>query len=194
MALNVAQYEEMAALLRDVPRLVNRLEARHSGFADDVLSWLKEVETTLQNNRIPAVSQIASCRATLIGAARGVRNSGVAFGGRPTPRKIRDATASMVLERGNQLLHGVIAERQAVFQEAERIARQIVAIADAKGFIRACNDGRAHQVFLSCLQQRIANDSDLVNAYSHLVALVGKTDIVIFIDRTLESVKVRDVI
>jgi hypothetical protein len=194
MALNVAQYEEIAGLLREVPRLVDRLEARHSGFAENVLAWLKQAETALQNNRIPAVSQIASCRATLIGAGRGVRSSDVAFGGRATPRKIRDATASMVLERGNQLLHGVIAERQAVFQEAERIARQIMAIADAKGLIRACDNGRPHQVFLNCLQQSIAHDSDLVNAYSHLIALVGKTDVVIFMDRSLESVKVRDVI
>jgi hypothetical protein len=43
MALNVAQYEEIASLLRQVPRLVDRLEARRSGFAEDVLEWLKQV-------------------------------------------------------------------------------------------------------------------------------------------------------
>ena len=188
MALNVAQYEEIASLLRQVPRLVDRLEARRSSFAEDVLEWLRQVETTLENNRIPAVSQIASCRATLIGAARGVRAKEVVFVGRATPRKMHDATASMVLERGNELLHAVIAERQAVFQEAERITRQIMTIAEAKGFIRACNGGRPHQAFITCLQQSIAEDRDLVNAYSHLVALVGKTDVLIFIDRALPKV------
>lgn len=192
MALNLAQYEEIASLLREVPRLVDRLEARDSAFVQGVLVWLKAVETALQSNRIPAVSQIAAFRATLIGAVRGVRHNEIAVAGRPTPRKIRDATASMVLDRGNQLLHGVIAERQTIFQEAERIARQVVAIADAKGLIQPSVGGETHHAFLSRLQQNIARDGDLVNAYSHLVSLVGKTDVLILLDRALTSVKPRD--
>jgi hypothetical protein len=188
VALNVAQYEEIAALLRQVPRLVDELEARRAGFVDGVLAWLKRAETTLENNRIPAVSQIASCRAILIGAARGVQNKEVVFVGRATPRKIQEATASMVLERANELLHVVIAERQAVFQEAERISRQLLTIAEAKGLVALCNDRRIHQQFLSCVQRNIAGDRDLANAYSHLVSLVGKTDVLVFFDRALAKI------
>lgn len=185
MALNVVQYEEIVSLLREVPRLVDELEARRTGFVEDVLAWLKRAESTMENNRLPAVSQIASCRATLIGAARGVQDKELVISGRPTARKIQEATASLVLERSNDLLHSVIAERQAVFQEAERISLQIMTVAEAKGLIQACRDGRPHAAFLGCLQQQLTTDADLVNAHAHLASLVGKTDVLIFLDRAV---------
>jgi hypothetical protein len=188
MALNVIQYEEIVALLRRVPVLVDELEARRSSFVDDVLAWLKQAEGAMEHNRLPVVSQIAAGRATLIEAGRGVQTRELAFVGRPTTRKIQEATAAMVLERSNDLLHGAIAERQAVFQEAERICRQVLAVAEAKGFIQACSDGRPHQAFLGCLQQHVAGDQDLASVYLHLVALVGKTDVLIFLDRALDKV------
>ncbi|SEQ79544.1 hypothetical protein [Arthrobacter sp. OV608] len=138
MALNVVRHEEIVSLPRQVPHLIDQLEARRSGFSGNVLAWLKQAETTLANNRLPAASQIASCRATLIGAARSVQHKDLVFLGRPTVRKVQEATARMVLERSNDLLHAVIAERQAVFQEAESIARQVLAVAEAKGLIAAC--------------------------------------------------------
>ncbi len=188
MALNVAQYEEITALLRQVPRLVDRLEARSPGFVDGVLAWLKLAETALENNRLSVVSQVASCRATLIGAARGVHDKDVSFVGRPTPRKVQEATASLVLDRGNQVLHGVIAERQATFQEAERISGQMMAVADAKGLVRSCAGDPSHQNFLLCIQQKVAADPDLASAYAHLVSLVGKNDVPVFLDRALAKV------
>lgn len=185
MALNVAQYEEFCALLRQVPRLVDQLEARNAGFIGGVLAWLKQAETALENNRLPVVSQVASCRATLIEAARGVQNKEVVFAGRATPRKIQEATASMVLDCSNQLLHAVIAERQTVFQDAERISGQVVAVAEAKGLVRDCRGGQTHQQFLLCVQQKVTVDPDLASAYAHLVALVGKNDVLVFLDRAL---------
>lgn len=188
MALNVVQCEEISALLRQVSRLVDKLEARQSSFVDDVLAWLRQTEATLENNRLAAVSQVAACRAMLIEAARGVHNKDVVFVGRATPRKIQEATASMVLQRSNELLHSVIAERQVVFQEAEGISRRVLAVAEAKGLLRECNDGRPHQQFLQCVQRKVAADSDLASAYVHLIALVGKSDVLVFIDRALAKV------
>ena len=188
MALNVVQYEEISALLRKVPRLVDQLEARQSGFVEGVLAWLRQAEATLENNRLAVVSQVAACRAMLVEATRGVHTKDVVFVGRATPRKIQEATASMMLRRSNDLLHGVIAERQAVFPEAERIARQVMAVAEAKGLIRDCDDGRPHQQFLQCVQQKVAADRDLASVYAHLVALVGKNDVLVFMDRALAKV------
>lgn len=188
MALTVVQFEEISALLRQVPRLVDRLEARQSGFVEDVLAWLRQAEVTLENNRLAVVSQVAACRATLIEAARGVHNKDVAFVGRATPRKVQEATASMVLRRSNDLLYNVIAERQAVFQEAERIAGQVMAVAEAKGLLRDCDGNRTHQQFLVCVQQKVSADHDLASAYAHMVALVGKNDVLVFMDRALVKV------
>jgi hypothetical protein len=188
VALNIVQYEEIVLILGHVPRLVDELEARHTGFPDEVLAWLRQAEKALENNRLPSASQIATCRARLVEAARGVHDKELAFVGRPTARRIKDATASMVLERSSDLLHAVIAERQAVFQEAERISRQVLAVANAKGLLQACGDGRPHQEFLQCLQEQVAIDPDLASVYAHLVGLVGKTDTLIFLDRALATV------
>lgn len=188
MALTVAQFEEINALLRQIPRLVDKLEARQSGFVKDVLAWLRQAETILENNRLAVVSQVAAWRAMLIESARGVRNKDVVLVGRATPRKVQEATASMVLQLSSNLLHGVIAERQAVFQEAERIASQIMAVAAAKGLFRDCDGNLAHQQYLMCVQQGVAADNDLASAHAHLVALVGKSDVLVFLDRALVKV------
>jgi hypothetical protein len=184
VVLNVVQYEEINALLQQVPRLVDRLQDRHSDYPSEVLSWLRRAETAMENNHLPASSQLAACRAVLLGADRGVRHPEIELTGRPTVRKVRDAAASWVLERSSALLHSVIAERQAVFQEAERIAQQVVAVADAKGLLAPCA-GLAHQQFLEGVQRQVAQDPDLASAHTHLVALVGRTDELIFFDRAL---------
>lgn len=187
MALNVVQYEEIASLLRQMPSLTDELEARDSGFSDDVLAWLKQAEKTLENNRVPAVSQISALRAMLIEAGRGVRPKEVAFIGRPTNRKVKDGTATMALQRGNEVLQDVIAERRTVFEEAERLSRQVVAVSEAKGLVQACDDGRPHDEFLACLREQVEADSDLASVYVHLVSLVGKRDVLIFLDRARAS-------
>lgn len=185
MALNVVQYEDISAKLRQVPDLVDQLEARRTGFPDAVLFWLKSTEESLENNHMPVVSQLAALRAMLIESARGVYSEEISFTGRPTSRKIQDGVASLVLQRSSELLHGAIAERQAAFQDAERIARQVLAVADAKGYLDTCNDGRPHQAMLQCLQERVSSDADLASVYVHLVSLVGKTDVLVFLDRAM---------
>ena len=186
MALNVVQYEDIVSLLREVPPLVDSLEARHAGFPDGVLAWLRRAEATLESNRLPVVSQISACRGVLIEAGRGVRLEEIAFTGRPTTRKLREATASLVLQRANELLQGVIAERKTAFEEAERVSRQVIAVADAKGLLGSVA-GVPHAAALEALRQQIAADPDLASVYVHLVALVGKTDVLVFLDRAVAS-------
>ncbi len=185
MPLNLIQVEEISALLQQVPQLVDRLEKRRSDFGDGVLAWLKQVETILESNRLPVVSQVAACRAMLLQAARGVQSGDITFVGKPTARKNRVATAGMVLQRCNQLLHDVIAERQTVFQEADRLARQLIAVAEANGIIQRCKGNSTHQAFLQCVQKCIAADPNLVSVYTHLIALVGKVDLLIVLDRAI---------
>lgn len=135
MALTLLQYEEIVTLLQRVPGLTDLLDDRSTVFADEVQRWLKDCENALEQNRIPSVSQVAAHRAVLIEATRGVRLKDVDFTGRPTPRKVRDATATMVLRETTELLNTVIAERQSVFAEAERLSRQAVSVARAKGMM-----------------------------------------------------------
>jgi hypothetical protein len=184
MALTVLQTEQIAGLLREVPGFVDGLQARRPGLAGDVVEWLRRAESALENNRLPAVSHLATLRAQLIEAERGVQTTEVTFAGRPTTRKIREATVGVVLERSSDVLHGVIGSRQTVFDEAERITAQLVVVAGAKGLVAKCAEGSQGEA-LSCLQQSMAGDPDLASGYAHLLSLVGTTDIVIFLDRAL---------
>jgi hypothetical protein len=185
LALNIVQVEEINALLQEVPRLVDRLENRSSDFWDGVHTWLKHAENILENNRLPTVSQVAAYRAMLLQATRGAQSGDITIAGKPTPRKIRDATATLVLQRCNQLLHDLIAERQTVFQEADRLARQLIAVAEVNGMIQRCKNNSPHQAFLQCVQKSIEADPNLLGVYTHLVALVGKVDVLIFLDRAI---------
>jgi hypothetical protein len=188
VALTVAQYEELLDVLREVPVLVDRLEARHAGFDEDVLRWLKRAEQTLTNNRLPAASQIASYRARLIEAGRGVLRGDLTIVGRTSVRKIKEATAALQLELGNDVLQAAIAERQSVFQEAERIARQVMAVARAKGIGMPPDDSGTQQRFLHELRDRLSMDPDLASVYTHIVGLVGPTDTLVMLDRAATSV------
>jgi hypothetical protein len=188
VALTVAQYEEILAVLRRVSPLVDVLESRNAGFYDEVLDWLRLAEKILTDVRLPAASEVAACRGRLIEAGRGAQPAELSFVGRATLRKVREATATDVLRRGNEVLQGVIAERQLVFQEAERIARQLLAVAELKGLLPT-GDAQAQQRFVYELRDRVTEDPGLATAHAHLVGLVGATDTLIFLDRALPSVQ-----
>ena len=188
MALTVAQYEEILGVLQEVPILVDELEARKTAFSDDVLGWLKQSEQVLTNNRLPEASQIAACRGRLIEAGRGVQQRDLTIMGRQSMRKIRQATAALVLGTGTEILHAVIAERKSVFQEAERISRQMLAVAKAKGLVAESNDGEPHQQFLQELREKLTADPDIAGVHAHIVGLVGATDALVLMDRALPSV------
>lgn len=188
MALTLLQYEEVVGLLGRTVPLVDLLESRGSGYSDEVLRWLKDVETSLVGCRVPAVSRVAACRAALLGAARGVHVPEVVIAGRPTQRKVRDATASLVLRQCVDLLQDVIAERRATFEEAERIAGQVVAVVQLRGWLGGTfSQGR--QRGLEALLARMASDADLANAHARLLAIVGRSDVLILLDRALAKVE-----
>jgi hypothetical protein len=186
MPLTIIQYEEIVALLHDVPKLVDELEARHAGLYDDVLTWMRRAEKVLENNRLPSCSQVATYRAQLIEAGRGVYQPGLHFIGRPTLRKIKEASAALVMGGVNDVLQGAIADRQRVFEEAQRIAQQLVAVAHTKGLPGTSS------AFASggpqMLRDAIAFDSDISSGYTHLVGLIGSADALLLLDRALPVV------
>jgi hypothetical protein len=189
MALTVLQYEEFAELLRRVPALVDAMQDRSPDYPRDVLQWLKQVETALENNRSPAVAQLAGCRAMLIQAGRGIRDPDVPMNGRPTTRKVQDATATLVLQRSVAVVEALIADRQRTFDEAERMAGHLVSVARLKGWLAEDSRPRPHQEVLQHLMSRAAQDDDLGNVQAHLVSLVGLRDSLIFLDRALSRLR-----
>jgi hypothetical protein len=188
VALTVAQYEELLRVLGEVPILVDKLEERRTDFSDDVLAWLKLAERVLANNRLPDAAQIAAYRARLIEAGRGVQQDDMTIVGRPSARKIKEATGALVLASGNDVLQAVIADRKSVFQEAERISRQMLTLAQLKGLVTGPIDGgSSQQQFLARLRDQLAADPDLASIEAHVVGLVGATDTLVMLDRALAS-------
>lgn len=189
MAMRLIQFEELTDLLSEVPRLVDRLQTRRPDYATAVGEWVKKVEASLEKAHMPVVSGVASLRASLIQAARRIRSNDVSVSGRPTARKIQDATATHVVQKCSQIIADAIAERQTAFEEAERVARQLAILSEAKGIVQECQAmvQFTHQQFLECVQQRIGADAALANLYLHLLSIVGKYDVLVFIDRALAT-------
>lgn len=185
MALTVLQYEEFVNVLRRVPTLVDSMRDRSTDYPRMVLEWLELVQTALENNRSPTVAQIAGCRAMLIEAGRGIRTPDITFTGRPTARRIQDATATHVLQRSVAVVEAVIGDRQRVFDEAERVAGHLITVANLKGWLAREGNSVSHQQVLQNLIDRAAQDDDLGNLQAHLVSLVGPRDSLIFVDRAL---------
>jgi hypothetical protein len=185
----VAQYEELLRVLGEVSILVDKLEERRTDFSDDVLAWLKHAEQVLANNRLPDAAQIAAYRARLIEAGRGVQQRDLRIVGRQSLRRIKEATGALVLESGNNILQAVIADRKPVFQEAERISRQMLAMAQLKGVVTGPTDGDSQQQFLQKLRDQLAADPDFASIHAHVVGLVGSSDTLVVLDRALASLE-----
>jgi len=185
MALNIAQVEEVLRVLTHLPRLIDRLQQRSADFFDESIAWLKLAEQVCETHRIPAASELATLRALLIQASRGQNAAGPAVTGKPTRRKIRDASATHALDRAGQILRGAVDLRLQQLAEGERIAGQIAAVARVKGYVQRCA-GVAHPAEkLALLRELIEHDADLLGAHTQLVGLLGKGDAVAVLDRSV---------
>lgn len=185
MALTILQYEEFSELQRCVSSLVDALRDRSPEYSRRVHAWVEQVESALQNNHSPAAAQVAAVRAMLIQAGRGIPSPEVTVPGRATAKKLQDAAATLAIQRVSSVVDSVIAERRAVFDEAERVAGHIVTIAHLKGWLTDDAPDKPHHERLQELMSRAARDSDLMTVHAHLASLVGPTDSQIFVDRSL---------
>jgi hypothetical protein len=177
--------EEINALLLRVPGLVRILDERGSDFVGAVKAWLAEAERILQNNRLPAAAEIAGLRGQLISAERGVIPAGLAFTGRPTTRKVREATAADVLKKAEAAIANAIREDSARHAEGERLAQQIVAAAQRKGIVPGAGRFPRRGDLLSAIWRALSADKDVGQATTHLAGLVGTQDAMILLDQKL---------
>lgn len=182
--LRLLQLEELEALLLEVPALVSLYERRDSAFAGAVALWLKRSETALGNCRLPAAAEIASLRSRLVSADRGATPAEITMRGRATRRKLRDAVAVMAVDRAGGTLQQATSEARSRVGEAERLLKQVLAVAQQKGYpLDLGTESRWSQ--LVGLMQALRQDGDLAPAATHAVGLVGGQDAVILLDRCL---------
>jgi hypothetical protein len=183
--LRIVQLEEIQTLLRATPRLIDRYEHKRADFPQEVASWLKQVESALEQNRLHLVSQIAQLRAMLLGAQRGIAPDGLSMAGKASRRKLADAAALRALREATSQISKAIDSRTGQIAEASKIAQQIVAIASLKRLLENCQGFARHQERLQGLVTTIKRDSDLAPYYAALGGLVSQQDALVLLDRAL---------
>ncbi len=183
--LRIVNLEEITGMLLHVPALTNLQETRDPNFVPKVKLWLSELEKMLERNRLPATGTVASLRGILISAERGAIPAGIEFQGRATERKIREATAAYVVRQTSDLVSNVIKRDQERVAEAERITRQLVSLAKAKGLIREPLHRNNSADILQTVWRMMSADPDLSQGTVSVEGLIGPFDALIILDRLL---------
>ena len=185
--LHLLNLEEIESWLLKVPALVKRFEEREPDFFPAVKSWLAGVEDTLGKNRLPQASEIAACRSALISIERGFLN-GVALPSKMGARNLKEAQAGHVLKRAADAVMEAIRSRRGQIDEASRVMMQIVAVADHLGLIP--NDaGLNHTAYLQSILLAISNRAELASLAVHVTGILGKTDVLIVLDRSIANIR-----
>jgi len=185
--LRITNLEEIQSLLLRIQYLVDLQERRDSDFVHEVKEWLSKLEKVLDNNRMPVAGNVAALRGLLISAERGVIPAGVEFHGRSTKRKILDAAAAYVLRQTGDLISSVIQKDHERVAEAERLSRQLVAIAKAKGLLLERPTGDNFTDMLTAFWRTLSADPELSSGTVNVEGLIGPNDALIILDRTITS-------
>jgi hypothetical protein len=182
--LLILQLEEIATLLLEVPELVKCYESRDTRFTDLVTEWLVNAEHILASNRLPVTASVATFRASVISAKRGVISAEWGLQTYPKRRKMIDAVAAAALDKANSAIQSAIEDSQSRIAEAERYVRRIIAVAQAKKiplpFVALESQVEGKEILSS-----LKADPDLGSAIVHVLGLVGLQDALILIDRCL---------
>lgn len=185
--LRIVNLEEMQNMLLRIPGLVDLQEQRDSDFVQDVKQWLSKLEKVLESNRLPAAGNVAALRAMLISAEQGVIPAGVEFHGRATGRKIRDAAAAYVLRHAGDIVSSVIQKDHDRVADAERMTRQLVSLAKAKGLIQELPSGENFTDILKAIWRKLSADPDISPGTINVEGLIGPHDALVVLDRILTS-------
>jgi hypothetical protein len=183
--LRITQLEHIESLLLELPALVQQQEQRNPEFAGRVQAWLARLEEGFSMNRLHQAGLIATLRSALLAAERGQVPSDVQFRGRPTRSRVLGAVAARCLRQAAELASTLLQENRARLEEAERVCRQLVAAAVARGLVAARTLAQGNTEFLRGVRQAIGMTAELSAAAVHVEGLVGPHDMLILIDRAL---------
>lgn len=181
--LRIVNLEEIHGLLFRIPSLVDELERREPHAVAGVREWLASLERVLENNRLPLAGNIAVLRGVLDSALTGVIPAGIDFHGRASSRKIRDAAAAEMLKRASDLVTAAIQGDVTRIDEAERVARQLIAVATFKGLITASRPAGDAIENIKAVWNAMQADTEIGQGAAHLIGLVGPHDALIVLDR-----------
>lgn len=180
--LPLLHLEILQKRLRSIPELVDSQQKRLYTFPEEVLDWLKQAETELENAHLHVVSEIASLRSRLLVTLHGSED-GVGHGA--TQRKRRESVASSVLQEAQQIITRAIDPKIEQIREAEGLAMSVAAVARAKGVIQQASEIASHQEALQFVHGAMSQDPDTGAAIVHITGLLGAIEVLIVLDRAI---------
>lgn len=184
--LGIAHIEEITDLVLHVRTLIQLQEARSNQFAPSVAAWLKSLEGSLAQARLPQSSLVAALRSNLIAAQHGQIPRDIELSGRQTRARIIAATAAHVLDGATGVASSVLIENQKRLDDATRIAYQIIAIATSKGAVPARDSYTNTNQYLSHVRSALEGIDECEPGLVHLDALVGPYDALVTLDRAMQ--------
>ena len=185
--LRIVNLEEIQNLLLRVPSIVELGEKGDFGFVSCVKKWLTHMEIVLKNNKLSASANVAACRGLLISSEHGNIPSGLDFKGNVTKRKVREATATRCISETVHVVSDRIQKDVERVDEAERIIRQLVSIAKAKGLIVKVTEDNNFGDALNFVWKSMSADQVLTQGTISVEGLVGPHDALILLDRAITT-------
>jgi hypothetical protein len=137
---------------------------------------------------MPLAGCIATLRGLLNSTERGVIPAGIAFHGKPTVRRIREAVAIDVLQQAANLLAGALREDTARITEAAHLGHHLIVLGKSKGLLRAFRPDVERGADLKNLWGSLAEDSDIRAGAIRLESLVGPNDVLLVLDRAIRAI------
>jgi hypothetical protein len=104
-------------------------------------------------------------------------------------RKAREARAADLLSQATEIVSAITRPCRAQVDEAERVMMQAMAVADRLGLVPAQQSGQTHTSYLQSVFQAISNRSELTSLAVHVVGLLGNTDSLIILDRSIANLR-----
>lgn len=185
--LRIVNLEQIQAMLLHIPALVDLQDQQDPNFVQEVKQWLTKLEKIFDNNRRPEAGIIAALRGMVISAERGVLPIELKIHGRTTRRKISTAAAAYVVQEISNLIANITQNDNERLAEAERLTRQLVSIAKSKGLIQELPGGDNFTDILKVIWRKMSADLDLSPGVVNVEGLLGPSDALIILDRTIAS-------
>jgi hypothetical protein len=185
--LRIVNIEELRQMLNSLSGLVDLQQRRDSSFDEKTKTWLAKLEKILESNRLMQVGEVAVLRGLILAAENGIIPPGVEIPARPNKRKIVEGAVTFSLRQASSIVSSFLQKEIERISDAERMMRQLIAMAKAKGLIQQLPNGNDHTEALSFIWRSLSNDQELAPGTINVEGLVGPHDALIILDRIIAS-------
>jgi hypothetical protein len=182
--LRLINLEEIKASFLKVSSIIDLLSEKDSNAIVKTKEWLLEIEKILTNNKIPEVGKIACARGSIISAEMGFVPAGFQVDN-VNKLKLRIFVALEVLKQSSNIVFEIIQKDIVRIEEAERIMRQVIAIAKSKGLLDDFPNPPLTTDILRSFWKKFALDNNLTQGVVSIEGLIGPYDSLIIFDRIL---------